>query len=337
MPGNRALFFALLAWAGGCNAIFGVDDLVADDPTPAGGSPGSGGEPIGGASAGGDGGDSATTSTTGGAGGVAGMGGAGGGGGAGGAIPTLVDDGLVARYYFDEAATGQEPAAVIDHAQSPVNVPISYVDGLAYTEVATGRGLAWSATAANGHAIVPINNTKLRAELENSTTATLEMVFDARAPIDDFAVLAQLMNPNQTGGRLGTNVQADTFPALEYNDTSGGTDVNAVWNVDVVDVGRVIAHVVIDTTRAVAAQRSRFYLDGVEAQPFTVFTMPIIDPALDEGIDLCDPCVLTFGNNANANRALHGTLYYAAIYNGALTPQEIANNVAVLTVNDDAP
>lgn len=40
--------------------------------------------------------------------------------------------------------------------------------------------------------------------------------------------------------------------------------------------------------------------------------------------------------NRNEQRSFKGVLYYAAIYKSALTPAEIAHNVAILQQSDDA-
>ncbi len=89
---------------------------------------------------GGSGGRDATSG--GGGSGVGGVGGSGvggsgvGGSGVGGNDPpifydgTLVDVGLLARYFIDEAGQGQGPSQLIDAAADPLNLTLSYVNAM---------------------------------------------------------------------------------------------------------------------------------------------------------------------------------------------------------------
>lgn len=333
--------------AAGCNAIFGVSDLDFDTrPTAAtgggganaGGAGGSAGaDEVGGAGGlGGAGGAAGGFGGDGGGGGGAGGGGAGGGGGEGGAPPTLIDRGLLVRYFVDEAASGQGPAALSDHGPGAAfDLPIVYDAMMQYAEASTGRGLHFP-PGHEGAARRPIQGTKVRDDLDGVTNATVEVVFEATSASSGGGVLFMMMDPGSGDGRFGLGISNDTFMYFELNqDTPAISDASALWSADVVGVGRVVLQAVLDTTLPTAAERTRLFIDGVLVPHHQNPPITVTPPTSGEGIDTCLACELTIANRQQGDREVVGTVYYAAIYTEALTVPELDQNRALLTENDD--
>jgi len=170
-----------LALGSGCLAILGVGDeyTLGGGAAGAGAQAGSGGDTGGGGTgaAGATGGSGATGGGT----GAMGATGGGGQGGSGGNAPTLVDRGLLVRYYIDEAASGQTPQQLIDAAPSPLNLTINYTPSLTFTEVASNRGLHWALLGSSANARTTLDGTKILSGLNGHTTGTIEAVVDVTA------------------------------------------------------------------------------------------------------------------------------------------------------------
>lgn len=275
----------------------------------------------GGGGAGASGGEGAT-------GGVGGVGGSGGEGGEGGApLPTLVDDHVIVRYYFDEADTGTTPIQAIDHAPPSLNLACEYASGdMQYTSDTLGRGLTWADANGNDRAHSTIDSSDLLTRLQGGTAATFEVVMQATAMDSDTQLF--VINTGSTLPRLG-------ITSTSISDLSFYWQISPVriaqWVVD--HTQRNIFHVVLDTTQAIDTDRVRLYIDGVPAT-----STGGTPPTQDQMINLGNGAELIAGNrqSGGANMAT-GSLFYAAIYDDALTPTEIANNVAVLQLSDDQP
>jgi hypothetical protein len=236
------------------------------------------------------------------------------------ARPALVDRGLVARYFIDEAAAGMQPAALIDSAPAPLALPVSYTPALAYTQVATGRGLGWATSTDTGRASIAVAGTKLAA-LAGGRTWTYELVVDVRAPSSESRIISINDDVNGYGsaalltGNL-TDLRLDAGP--QFAAWSGNVDLSR---------GRTILHVVVDT--AAAADRATLHVDGALIARSTGDFAP--DAMLAFGAN----DYFTLGNVEGSPRSFTGAIYYAAVYGAALSESEIANNVAVLLGGDD--
>jgi hypothetical protein len=332
---SAAALTAAAVSGAGCNAIFGVSDLEIGEPAPTG-SGGMGGDGTGAMGPTGGGGDGAGGATASGGGGD---GGAGGLGGAGGSTPTtLVDRGVVVRYFLDEAASGSMPAAVLDHGPPPTfDLPISY-DGMQYASAPTGRGLAYDLDHLGNVGAVTTDGTKIRTDLDESVEATVEVVFDANPGSVEATQFIFMLKATATGdGRLGLALEGAN-PYFEYNqDTPATADVTQLWDVDVHVLGRVVAHVVVNTALANAADRVVLFVNGTPAPPHLNPGIPVIPATQDDGVNTCPSCELHIGNSISTQRSFAGTVFYAAIYNVAFTAAELQNNLTVLTANDDPP
>lgn len=307
-----------LAMVAGCATIAGLGDF--DDEPPGGSSTTT---------------TSGGSTSTGGQGGVAAGGATGGGGtaGGGGGQMSLVDDGLVVRYFLDEAASGQGPTQALDAAMDPVDLTIAYGgdDAFNFTEIAGNRGVQWNEVNHVGkvYASPSIDGTKLIAELNGSQTATIEVV----AKVEDVPV-----------GNDGFfwNVRSATAPHMAF----GMSDITTLffnWNGSFAHVGswsfnlntgdRVILHLVLDTT---LGPNQRVVLHAKDGSPTSLGGAT--PPGSSEGIDLSGTdYYLALGNSQVGTNSFQGVLHYAAVYNRALSSHEIARNRDVLSASDDEP
>jgi hypothetical protein len=275
-----------------------------------------------------------TTST--GGGGVGGVGGAGGGTCDGGAPSgTLVDRGLVTRYYLDEAASGTQPTALTDAAPTPLNLPITYVDGNTFTEVDCQRGMSWPGISLDGRADAPVLGTKIETALDGSRTGTIECVIN----LQDADVSSSRISHIGTDSGTGRFTMFSDGPAslgFDWDDQLGmviGTVEE--WTIDLANLGRIVAHIVLDTNLAAAADRVRLYVDGVDQGVGDIHNSAVPQNSETEIIASTDTHVL--GNRSIGGRSFLGTIYYCAMYSEALTGSEVTNNVTVLLAADDTP
>lgn len=241
----------------------------------------------------------------------------------GGIDPTLVSTGLLVRYFIDEAASGDEPEALIDRVEIPLLLPIEYDDGaVQYVENEGNRGLDWATAGGPGVPAIDVAGTKLEA-LEGRTEATLEVVVHVRAA-------------DQGGSRLihfGADVDSDFSLVTETIDEVSFRFADATaarWPVDLSTAGRVVLTLVYEGD-AQPEEQMRLYVDGQRIAP-SMSTAPA-----DPTIVLAPAAQVSLGNRGNGARSIDGTLYYAAVYGEALSDAEIQSNVAILLASDDRP
>ncbi len=284
----------------------------------AGGS-GVGGSDVGGSDVGG--------SDVGGSGGSSG-GGAGGAGGASVAPLALFDDGLVARYYIDEADMGQAPPQLLDSAPGAVKLALdlNYTAEMEYAGPDGRRGLHSTAYGADGRASVLVNGTKIQQRLAGSVTATLEVVVTADA----------LHLSSSRFIHVGTGTESGYLTLS----APSSTRVLFYWRkytllgeyVVPLHSGRMVIHAVFDSSRTNEGERARLYFNGTEA--LRVGGTP---PQLNQSIQIPDDTYFTVGNRAVGGRSFLGTSHYAAVYDVAMPPARVVHHAHVLLVNDDTP
>ncbi|MCH9685111.1 MAG: hypothetical protein K0V04_26980 [Deltaproteobacteria bacterium] len=90
----------------------------------------------------------------------------------------LIDDGLLGRWYIDDAAAGTPPDQMLaDSAPSPFDLLMVYVeDAPDFAMVDGNLGLRWLAAEQYGRPMAPVFNTKIHQTLGVSTAATFEIV-----------------------------------------------------------------------------------------------------------------------------------------------------------------
>lgn len=234
----------------------------------------------------------------------------------------LVDEGLLVRYFIDEAASGQGPTQLTDSAPTPMALALSYTPALSFVQ-SPSRGLHWTTAGDNGRASAPVNGTKILTALDPATTFTLEIVADLQsvgAGEDRFVSVA---NGTATYGSIAL-ITSDLVTLRLHLGTAAIT-----WSVPWAQ-GRLVIHCVVDTNQATASDRTTLYVNGVPAtrttgtSPIQGYTPPILTTDY-----------LAVGNLEGAPRSPGGSVYYAAIYTTALSPAQIATNVQRLTASDD--
>lgn len=249
----------------------------------------------------------------------------------------LVNDGLIVRYFLDEAASGQTPMTALDAAPQPLALPLVYSkmggDNPVYTEQAGNRGLSWPKIELQGRATIPVDTTKIQARLDGKTTATLEVVVQLEQVSANGSRVSHIGAGSEPGHLTlrSDNIQkAQTYWQ--------GDKLAGAWDVDWIAEGRAVAHVVYDTAQADPAARVRFYLDGQE--------LPDAADAVEhpsQGQTISIPAMsmmkavhYTLGNRGeDVVRSFKGVLFYAALYDVALSDDAIASNAALLELDDD--
>lgn len=304
---------------------------------------------------------SSSTGGIGGSGAAAGSGGdvtsTGGGGhlGGGGSMPALVDRGLVARYYIDEANSGFAPGELVDAHATADNLAIDYytipdppVGGaggtggtggagaggappaapdMEFTEVAPAmRGLTWADHSQDGRAAALIDGGDLEA-LNGATQATIECVAQVLRGNPNASRILHI-GMGSENGRLAMCTESASNLQLRLNNR-----VIEEWDLADALLERSVLHYVLDTTLTDVDERLRLYVDGVDQGPGVTLDS---QPALDETLTFA-AATLALGNRSDGKRSLEGTIYYCALYAAALGPTEVAENAALLAVSDDHP
>jgi hypothetical protein len=248
--------------------------------------------------------------------------------------PTLVDRGLVVRYYVDEAASGTDPDQLLDAAPNPLNLDLAY-DNAEYVEVDANRGLRWPAEEEDGSATVKIDGTKIHSELDGATAATIEVVLAVAAVSSQGSRLTHIGDDGNLAGHFtlrSRGVDSVELQLQRADDSGGGTPVGR-WDVDFSGEGRLVLHLVLDTERPEQAERLRLYVNGRETAPHD----DVEPPELGRAIELPSDRYFTVGNRHSGSRSFEGTLFYAALYASALDPDEVAQNFELLIERDDQP
>lgn len=249
----------------------------------------------------------------------------------GGSDAVLVDRGVLVRYYLDESDREQRVTEVIDATLDPLNLPLVYSsDPLqpVFFEQGGNRGLEWQAELSDGSAQASIDMTKVEDALEGATEGTIEVVAD----VD----MLGMGNDTSRFVAVGNNTEQGDFALVATVDGGFLFRVNdstvLEWQMDIASMGRFVVHAVLDTSLGRGTDRARLYLDGVLVEP-TSGSGP--DP--DEVISVENMDDLIIGNVSNEGRSPDGRIYYAAMYQVALTAEEVATNAAVLAADDDTP
>ncbi len=263
---------------------------------------------------------------------TAGSGGGGGGtasssatttGGAGGHYATRLDDtGLIARYYLDTEES--MPPVVIDAGLEGLDLAVTQTDNLSFGGDAGRRGMTWAHAA------------QLDGAYQEAPSARLTAAFDGTQAIT-YEAVALVGESTPSGGRIihfGTDVSSgvvtlQTTSASELAVAVQGTVVR-IFQWPFATHGRTVLHVVVDLGEP-ETERVRLFANGSPLAPR--FASPIAVSQLStEATDR-----LWLGNRDQEGRSFMGTLGYAALYEGALDEDLIANHARILLENDDQP
>jgi len=256
-----------------------------------------------------------------------------------GAPSGLDDNGLVVRYYLDEADGGQGPKFAEDAAPAPLDLPLVYDENGMNPVYAGGlgqRGLSWPAAMLDGRATIPVLGTKVQSQLTGSPTATIEVVLDLNEVTMFGSRIVHIGGGSEPGWltlRTDSPIKAQTY--WQGDVLAGEWDLN--WDL----VGRVVVHLVYDTTEMDPVDRVRFYVNGVE---FVDAAGDAVAPMQDQMIEIPgmnpmnEEVHFTLGNRGVAvQRSFAGALHYVALYDEALSSAQIDKNFLALIASDDAP
>ena len=249
-------------------------------------------------------------------------------GGKGGEGPSLIEDGLVARYFLDDATEGTDPLQARDSGPAPLlNLDINYFDQeLMWVTVDGNTGITWDNINSGTKLSTAIDGTKVADALQDVTAATLEIV----ARVDEARTEETCIFWVGSGADAGRfALVTPDLNTLRFRQGSTGT-LWGEWTVDI--TSRTVYHVIVDTLQSTAPQRMRLFVDGVEQSN-------IASPLPMEGamVGIGNSVDLVLGNREDGGRSLAGVLFYAAIYDRALGGDEIEANAAVLSTSDDTP
>ncbi len=256
----------------------------------------------------------------------------------------LVGANPITRHYIDEAAS-DEATLLVDALAPPTNltvttdselgktVPVYVMDGNDNRGIFFASEFNQNVDDANSDTRASVQTT---AELHNAfhkkTEGTLELVVD----IEEFSGMGRLLylgHANDSDLALHADEQDITVLTftMRHNQTMS-------WNLNVAGAGRVLLHVVIDTTQDLDANRVQLYLNGA----LQVGIPGVGSKKIDKDTEIRfhgQPADHHFalGNREVGGRPVNGAFYYMALYASALTAAQVGNNAAVLLINDDAP
>jgi len=310
----------------GCGFDWDALDPRATTASSSSASAGGGGT-AGGAAVGGAGGNGGSPVTSG--------GGAAGGGAGGGSA--LSDEGVLARFFLDEAGRGQTPADVAD-VVAGLTLPITY-DGTSPVFIAspTGRGLRWNSQTTTAKVSGPVGSGALRSGLDGAQQLTIELVVEVEDTPIEQARMLQVSTVNSASGDVGVQLEPGSGRvAVDFNDDVSGADVNAVWERSLLGVGRAVLHVVLDTTEAEVEDRAVLYVNDARVAAGAPGPVPLNPIAAGDALSISSAHVLTIGcREAATPRPFPGTISYVAIYQGVMGDAVRENNVEVLVGTDD--
>ena len=235
-----------------------------------------------------------------------------------------------ARWPINEAASGQDVSQILDVADRPVNLALSFSGTSPRFAEDQGRYLEFVGTEADsGGALAVASNTKLD-ELHGSSTFTFEAKYSIETCDDEDPRIFELSE--------GTDVANATLSLRENNGSmlfalrQQGEGLWTRANHPCLSGGARVVHWVVDTTRLDQTSRIRYFVDGL---PITytlggpaVATNAVVDLGLGERR-------VAIGKPIDGARQSTARIWYVALYTTALSSEEIQRHVNVLMENDD--
>ena len=234
-------------------------------------------------------------------------------------VPPLVNEGLVSRYFLSEASSGTSDGPIVDAAPAPFDLVTlnDSVNGPTYVELPLGRGVTWSQAGGGGSFLRTLASDKIWSRLDQSQTATIEIVLD----IADAAAPSTVFH-------LGSGIGFSRF-SLSISDATVSLERAAnsdiTWPVSLPNTGRRVLTIVFDASQLTAD----LYLDGV------LGPAPDNGPGFGELITLLQSDLLVLGNRPGSISSIQGLVSYVALYDEALSADEVRSNALVLSLRDD--
>lgn len=241
----------------------------------------------------------------------------------------------VGRWLLDEASSGTGPSTAFDDENSN-DLTIDYSSGDAnWTSIASGNGLDYTATVATSStAIMTLSNISANGNIGSSFGSGTQqlsfiIVFDIDAGDASAPRLVQIGTDGGDGDfAIGTRGSDWLF---RWSKESGGSDVTYPVPGGGYGTGLMVMAVAIDSTEATAADRIKVWYNNVlqTANSGTI--------ALNESVDLDNTAYnFSLGNRETLNRNIDGQLFYAELFTGVLTTQEVSDSHTALIANNDA-
>jgi hypothetical protein len=245
----------------------------------------------------------------------------------------LSDTGLLVRYYFDEAASGTSPTSVADAGPNGYDLTdVNYGSGnLSWSEVSSGRrGLTSTSNTGTQRANYPIGSSgdAVRTAVSGATSLTWEIVVNYTSGSGSTGRLAAIQH-RTSGASPAFGLTVITSTLTPYiNSDPGAATANLSAS------GRVVVHLVFDSTQATPENRLKLYVNGaLQSQSGSGI-------ALNEAIAISgDYDIVHFNRNSSGNydRSITGTIHYSALYSGAFDATRVDDHYDVLTLDDDTP
>lgn len=236
-------------------------------------------------------------------------------------------------YFLDEAASGTTPTeAGDDGTGTAYPLTLDYSLNMAYTEDGSGnRGLDSQATNGNQRAYADINDTsdKVRDALDGTTQFSWEIVYSHS---DAASGTGRIWVINQTSGqnaRVGFTSNDTTNLDFYFN---GALMLSGVGSVST----RTHLVVTVDTTQS-SGSRVKVYRNGTLLTAGSDYTLDS-EPSASATLSFGSSSQLIMFNRENGGtwaRSVVGVMYYAAVYDSALSASEVSGNYTALNADDD--
>jgi hypothetical protein len=234
---------------------------------------------------------------------------------------------LVSEYIINEASSGQSPTTIYDSRPTPQNLTIAYNGSYPYfEEISSGRGIRLNPGILNcGAKTGDLGSGKIRTTLNGVQKLTFEFVIDWAGTNAN----AQFIFGIGSFGSMGTGAVVSPSTSLMSIAFNSTTDTETYFSIV---TGFSIYHIVYDTTQATASDRIKLYRNGSQVSS-TSGTFPDLNATLDIGF--YDALVLGRTASDTNTRSFNGAIYYASIWEGAMSQVEVSVRYNELLVNND--
>lgn len=253
----------------------------------------------------------------------------------------IVGPTALARYFINEAATGQSPTQVLDSMPNPVHLATTYVgDTPAYTSIAAGRGFNYptgDVDTVGSFSVALSGGNKIFDAIDGAQKVTMEVVVnipqdlidgDFVDPINIFGIFQFDGNKDPLGlFWWGTELVADMDDGTNYFNHDYTTGITA---------GVHVITYSLDTTLATASDRIKVYFDGSLLTP-TATNSPTQNATIDIPTGIAQKVSLGgWEDFVGEGGGYFGAIYYAAIYAKALSSAEASGHSTALAADNDS-
>lgn len=246
----------------------------------------------------------------------------------------------IARWLFNEAASGTTPTTVADSTGNGNTLTIDYSSGDAsWTSIASGKG--WDVTAAAATAAGPtcsianITTTgNIGSSLNNANQLSLIMVVDIAAVAASGNVGLFFIKSYSTGGGFfNLSVDNNRHLYVRWGDEYLGFGT-AYFTDQTLTAGLHVIVLRVDTTQADQYARTKIRVDSTDHTIHVGGT----DIAQNSTLNALNSygCHLNIFNRDNLDYNPQGKVYYVELFTGYLTDTQVSNAVTALTSNNDA-